>query len=71
MLHFFVGEPRESADRVVIAEELRLRVLHGHREDVLFDEPEEIQVRVAGDVIENELLFRVAGGEEERALKIC
>ena len=58
VLHLFVGEAHERADGVVVAEHLRVRVLHGDGDDVLLDEAEEIQIRVRGDVIELERFAR-------------
>ena len=44
MLRLFLREASRGADRLVVAEHLGVRVLDGHREDVLLDELEEVQV---------------------------
>jgi hypothetical protein len=72
VLDLFVGEADERAYRVVVAEHLRLRVLHGQRDDVLLDEPEQVEVRVARDLVQLPRIVRreeaqvAAAGERRR-----
>jgi hypothetical protein len=59
VLRFLFREAAERTDGQVITEHLCLRVLHRHREDVLLDELEDVEVRVPRDLVELAPLARV------------
>ena len=56
VFRFFLSESGERADRNMIAKKLGLGVLHGHCGDVFLDERKEIQVRIARNLVQRELL---------------
>lgn len=56
MFHFFFRESQHGPQIVFVAVELGFGVLHGQRDDVRFDEVEEIAVGIGADLVERALL---------------
>src|SRR6185369_992199 len=59
VLGFLVREIEDRADAPVVAQQMRARMIHQEREDELLDDPEDRQIGVRADLVEDALLERV------------
>ena len=66
VLRLLAREREQRADAVVVAVELRPRVVEHERQDELLHEAEHVQVAVAADLVEGQLLLAASGTRAAR-----
>src|SRR5690349_15279846 len=59
VLRLFTRKLQQRAHAVIVAAELRPSVVQHKRQDELFNETEDAQIRVAANLIQNQLLFAI------------
>jgi hypothetical protein len=57
VLRLFAGELQQRARPVIVLVQLRAGVVDDERQDELFDQPEDVEIGMAANLVERALLF--------------